>query len=949
MGILDFLDEETRLPSGSDNNLVTKLYNRFASPPNTSAFFGKPRFGNSEFIIKHYALDVTYQIEGFIEKNKDTVSEEILETLQTTSFDFMKTFITVADVEQSPGPNRSGRSKKPTLGSIFKNSLIQLMDTLRATNPHYIRCIKPNQAKVAFEFEPQNVLGQLVACGVLETIKISRAGYPSKQLFQDFVDRYYFLVSSSQWKTAPKKLCHTIASSCIKGENKFELGKSKIFFRAGQLAYLEKKRSVKFTAIITLIQKNARRNFHQKKYVAMRQGAVKIQAVWRGKSARIRYHAAQKERAVVRIQKNMRMCIARKSYKKILSAAICIQCAWRRHVRRRDFEFYAREKAALDIQRVWRGHKSRKSTSKILGRIILIQSCIRRRRARLQFKLLRVEARSVGNLQQVNYKLESKILQLSQKINQTKEDRTELAEKAATLESQLHTWKDKFARLEAEFKEKSVSTEQECVDLKKQIIRLLEAKEIMSKEAEKANNMVKKRDDQLAALTAENESLKKSSKATESKKNSSKEESATLISLRREVVSLREQMSRLVTGKYSTDKATENFLGNSYTPVPSTAKSMSFLESAALVTAQVAESWMGGARAPDAAATTIQTIPLDEQEKEFAEPMGRATRMLQANDLQEEVTECLIRKLRIPLPNTKSVSTRKEILFPAHLIGYLLNQMVQHEMVSRLVSTADIVLRSIRQLTIEFQDDYLSAFWTSNVIELAAILGTIRERVPLPAAANQDDQLSPNAALAKIREECEILLTEMYHGWVKEIKKRLVAMIVPAVIDSQSLPGYICEKPASIWGKVGFSRPVPAFSIDQLLKFITKLSNTMKCYYLQDALCRQLLTELVRYIGVSAFNHLLTRKNFLTWKRGVQIQFNVSRIEEWCLGNGITEATLHLQQLLQAGKLLTLNKTTQSDMETIYDVCFLLNHSQINKILMLYYASDFDSPVFFVI
>ena len=96
---------------------------------------------------------------------------------------------------------------------------------------------------------------------------------------------------------------------------------------------------------------------------------------------------------------------------------------------------------------------------------------------------------------------------------------------------------------------------------------------------------------------------------------------------------------------------------------------------------------------------------------------------------------------------------------------------------------------------------------------------------------------------------------------------------------------------------------------------------------------------------ISAFNHLLMRKNFCTWKRGVQIQYNVSRLEEWCTGHGISEATLHLQQLLQAGKLLTLNKTSPSDIETIFDVCFLLNPSQIKKILGLYYAADFDSPV----
>jgi myosin-5 len=82
-----------------------------------------------------------------------------------------------------------GGARKPTLGSIFKASLSGLMDTIDSTNAHYIRCIKPNEQKEAWEFEPTMVLGQLRACGVLETIKISCAGYPTRWRFDEFADR----------------------------------------------------------------------------------------------------------------------------------------------------------------------------------------------------------------------------------------------------------------------------------------------------------------------------------------------------------------------------------------------------------------------------------------------------------------------------------------------------------------------------------------------------------------------------------------------------------------------------------------------------------------------------------------------------------------------------------------------------------------------------------------
>ena len=104
LGILDLLDEESRLPSGSDENLITKLYNRFSAPNQQHKFFEKPRFGQKEFIVKHYALDVKYQIDGFIEKNKDTVSEEQLSTLNASSFEFLKEVIKIEETESSPNP-----------------------------------------------------------------------------------------------------------------------------------------------------------------------------------------------------------------------------------------------------------------------------------------------------------------------------------------------------------------------------------------------------------------------------------------------------------------------------------------------------------------------------------------------------------------------------------------------------------------------------------------------------------------------------------------------------------------------------------------------------------------------------------------------------------------------------------------------------------------------------
>jgi myosin V len=234
LGVLALLDEESRMPSGSDTSFLQKL-NTQLGKPEFKSIFKKPRFGNSSFTIAHYALDVTYEVEGFLEKNRDTVPDEHMSLLAATKNPFLKEVLDTAlySVRPSsdspvpgspamsdsgstgsrrssmiPDPGRqsfvsstattsapgSGRrpgavAKKPTQGSIFKASLITLMETLSVTNVHYIRCIKPNEQKRPWEFMPQQVLAQLRACGVLETIRISCAGYPTRWTYEEFAER----------------------------------------------------------------------------------------------------------------------------------------------------------------------------------------------------------------------------------------------------------------------------------------------------------------------------------------------------------------------------------------------------------------------------------------------------------------------------------------------------------------------------------------------------------------------------------------------------------------------------------------------------------------------------------------------------------------------------------------------------------------------------------------
>ncbi len=187
LGILDLLDEECRVPKGSDKGWVEKLYDKCKKWEH----FSKPRLSQTAFIVRHFADMVEYESAGFLDKNRDTVMEEQVNILRASNNDLLSDLFMENGVLSTAGgkaskaaASKSGpaskKQNKKTVGSQFADSLKLLMSTLNSTTPHYVRCIKPNDEKASFEFDPKRAVQQLRACGVLETVRISAAGFPSR-------------------------------------------------------------------------------------------------------------------------------------------------------------------------------------------------------------------------------------------------------------------------------------------------------------------------------------------------------------------------------------------------------------------------------------------------------------------------------------------------------------------------------------------------------------------------------------------------------------------------------------------------------------------------------------------------------------------------------------------------------------------------------------------------
>ncbi|KAL5019880.1 hypothetical protein ScPMuIL_002772 [Solemya velum] len=543
LGILDLLDEECKMPKGSDANWCQKLYTKHLGKAN---HFEKPRMSNMAFVIHHFADHVLYQADGFLEKNRDTVLEDHVNILKASEFELVaELFADPAETDKRTrsgsatvhalrqGPKSGGGSKqhRKSVGNQFRDSLFLLMETLNATAPHYIRCIKPNDDKDAFTFEPKRAVEQLRACGVLETIRISAAGYPSRWTYSEFFQRYRVLAKSKDiHRKDMKKTCDNVLCKVIRDEDKYRFGKTKIFFRAGQVAYLEKLRSDKLRACGVMIQKHVRGWLARSRYQKLYKSAMLIQRYGRGMLARRLAVFYRQTKSATRIQKTWRGFKARKHFCREKRAAIIIQSNIRGWAGRRCFRRKLQEHKTIVIQKYTRSWLARKRFHRIIRGIVLFQSHFRRKQAKKEFKKLKIEAKSVEHIKNVNKGLENKIIELQQRLdvktqevnhNKDKEivitelrtkveklkDSSARSEKSTNriheLEQEIQVLRASLAKEQTEKKDLISEKELLAKEYEKNMNKMNTEKSKMKEELDKANQFIKEEENKMAATIKE--------------------------------------------------------------------------------------------------------------------------------------------------------------------------------------------------------------------------------------------------------------------------------------------------------------------------------------------------------------------------------------------------------------------------------------------------------------
>uniref|UniRef100_A0A670IGV0 Myosin VIIB n=1 Tax=Podarcis muralis TaxID=64176 RepID=A0A670IGV0_PODMU len=347
MNIVSLIDEESRFPKGTDTTMLHKINNHHCR----SKIYIPPRsVHDTVFGINHFAGVVYYQSKGFLEKNRDMLSSDILQLVHSSKNKFLRqvfqhrpsTHVGVELILKTCGLLSQGSDttkRLSTLGGQFKQSLEQLMKILSNCQPYFIRCIKPNDYKRPMLFDRELCIRQLRYSGMMETIRIRKAGYPIRYGFAEFFERYRVL----QPMSSREQDYHDTV--------------------------LEVQRDKALTEKAILIQKVLRGFKERKQFLRQRRCAVVIQTAWRG------------------------YC-CRKNFKMIMLGFERLQALFRSRQLVKQYE--AARASVIKFQALCRGYLMRQKTAEQLKAVCVIQAYARGMFARRSFQRMKRESSATG-------------------------------------------------------------------------------------------------------------------------------------------------------------------------------------------------------------------------------------------------------------------------------------------------------------------------------------------------------------------------------------------------------------------------------------------------------------------------------------------------------------------------------------------------------------------------
>ncbi|XP_044981103.1 myosin-5-like isoform X2 [Hordeum vulgare subsp. vulgare] len=385
-GIIALLDEACMFPKCTHESFSQKLYEKFKN----NKRFSKPKLSRTAFTIQHYAGEVIYQSDHFLDKNRDYVVLEHEELLNASKCSFVSGLF-------PPVPEENTKSSKSSIANRFK--------------------------------------------GVLEAIRISCAGYPTRKLFRDFLQRFRILAPEIlKERNDEKVICQKILDKT--GLQGYQIGRTKVFLRAGQMAELDARRTEVRSKAASVIQSRYHTHVARQRFLAIRNTSVSFQSIVRVILACKRRVFLRKQDAALRIQKTVRCYLALKSYCKLRCSAITLQAGLRAFGAYNEYVLRKQKKASIHIQARWRCHRDNSNYLKLKRSVLIYQCAWRRRVARRELRKLKMAARDTEALKVEKEKLEEHVEELTSRLGLEMKLRADLennkAGEISKLQAALH-------------------------------------------------------------------------------------------------------------------------------------------------------------------------------------------------------------------------------------------------------------------------------------------------------------------------------------------------------------------------------------------------------------------------------------------------------------------------------------------------------------------------------
>uniref|UniRef100_A0A8C0FFZ7 Myosin VIIB n=1 Tax=Bubo bubo TaxID=30461 RepID=A0A8C0FFZ7_BUBBB len=287
MNIISLIDEESKFPKGTEATMLVKINSLHGK---SKVYIPPKSDHDTKFGINHFAGVVFYESKEFLEKNRDTLSANVMQVVHSSKNKFLREIFQVETTPPSLGrgtirhlgsdhayKGTDTTKRLSTLGGQFKQSLEKLMKILEQCQPYFIRCIKPNDYKKPLLFDRELCIKQLRYSGMMETIQIRKAGYPIRYSFEEFFERYRVLLPWSvreQLKNDARQSCIHISEAVLGKDESWQAGKTKIFLKVSKqesIVFSPKQLGASQYSLTCL-----------KHFLKQRKSAVAIQSAWRG-------------------------------------------------------------------------------------------------------------------------------------------------------------------------------------------------------------------------------------------------------------------------------------------------------------------------------------------------------------------------------------------------------------------------------------------------------------------------------------------------------------------------------------------------------------------------------------------------------------------------------------------------------------------------------------------